>query len=103
MRQYLHAIAVIILLMPVSVLANGLEIPEQGARALARGGAFSARADDPTATIHNPGALSKLKGHRLMYSHNLFWNHSSFTRSEAFTTPAGAELLDAHNDPNGRK
>jgi len=47
---------------PLATHANGLDIPEQGARSLARGGAFSARADDPTATIHNPGAVSKLRG-----------------------------------------
>ncbi len=67
--------------------ASGLEIPEQGARAVGRGGAFSAKADDPTAGIHNPGALVKLDGLQLMYSHNLVWHFATFTRAESVLPP----------------
>ena len=64
-----------------SAFAGGLDFPEQGTRSLARGGAFSAQADDPTAAFIDPGALSKQRGYRLMYSHNLVWEFTEFTRS----------------------
>lgn len=67
--------------------ASGLEIPEQGARSVGRGGAFSARADDATAGIHNPGALVKLDGLDLIYSHNLIWHFATFTRAESVLPP----------------
>jgi hypothetical protein len=87
----------LISLLPVVVSANGLDIPEQGARSLARGGAFSARADDPTATVHNPGAVSKLRGTHIMYSHNLFWNFTDFTRGESTVPPTvGTDMLSGH-------
>jgi long-subunit fatty acid transport protein len=87
----------LISLLPAVVSANGLDIPEQGARSLARGGAFSARADDPTATVHNPGAVSKLRGTHIMYSHNLFWNFTDFTRGESTVPPTvGTDMLSGH-------
>jgi long-chain fatty acid transport protein len=61
--------------------AGGLEIPDRGARAMARGGAFAARADDPTAVEYNPGALSKLRGTHLTLADDLLWSHTRFTRS----------------------
>lgn len=67
--------------------ASGLEIPEQGARSVARGGAFSARADDASAGIHSPGALVKLDGLNLLYSHNLVWHFATFTRAESALPP----------------
>ena len=42
--------------------AGGMEMPDNGTRALARGGAFTALADDLSAIAHNPGALIKLNG-----------------------------------------
>jgi len=73
--------------------AAGLEIPEQGTLSLARGGAFSAKADDPTAGIHNPGALSKSKGLKLLYDHKLLWSFTSFTRAES-QIPTSAAVDD---------
>lgn len=52
-------------------LAGGFEIPAQGTRALGRGGAFTVKADDPSAMHWNPGKLSLLRGTRLLYDHNI--------------------------------
>ncbi|MCA9537647.1 MAG: outer membrane protein transport protein [Myxococcales bacterium] len=83
------ALTVLVLLTTTGpVWAAGLEIPEQGVRSVSRGGAFSAKANDPTAALHNPGALSKLRGPQLIYSHNLLWHNASFTRAES-QIPAG--------------
>ena len=66
---------------PALALAGGLEVPDLGTRAIARGGAFVAKADDATAVYHNPGAVARLRGLHLAYNHNLIWSHSAFTRS----------------------
>ncbi len=66
---------------PFFALAGGLEVPDLGTRAIARGGAFVAKADDATAVYHNPGAVARLRGLHLAYNHNLIWSHSAFTRS----------------------
>lgn len=87
MRHISSPVALLLLTAAGHAGASGLEIPEQGARSVARGGAFSARADDPTAGIHNPGALVKIDGLALMYSHNLIWHFATFTRAESALPP----------------
>ncbi|MGC6418432.1 MAG: OmpP1/FadL family transporter [Bradymonadia bacterium] len=91
-----YCLALAALLCTTTAQGNGLEIPEQGARSLARGGAFSAKADDATATIHNPGAVSKLKGTHIVYSHNLLWNYSDFTRAETSLGVSSTDALEGH-------
>ncbi len=63
-------------------LAGGLEIPDRGARALARGGAATAAIDDPTAVDLNPGALSRLRGGHVHYGQDLLWARTRFTRAQ---------------------
>ncbi|GMV41023.1 MAG: hypothetical protein AMXMBFR64_27390 [Myxococcales bacterium] len=60
---------------------GGFEIPDHGARAVGRGGAFTAKADDLTAIALNPGGLSRVKGTRFLYSHNLIWHPTTFERA----------------------
>ncbi|MEF3255454.1 MAG: outer membrane protein transport protein [Deferribacterales bacterium] len=48
-----------------TVLANGFQINEQGAKALGMGGAFVAQADDPSAVYFNPAGISFLEGKQL--------------------------------------
>lgn len=84
-----------LLLVPAPLLAAGLELPDHGARALGRGGAFTARADDLTAVALNPGALSRFAGAHLTYSHNIIWGHVAFTRAESQIP----ETIDYGDDP----
>ena len=75
--------------------AGGLEMPDNGTRALARGGAFTALADDLTAIAHNPGALIKLRGTSIMLTNHTFFVDERFTRAESFLAEdrfANAEL-----------
>ena len=51
--------------------AGGLEYAGQGARALGRGGAMAARADDPMVLAHNPAGLAELRGTQLLLDMNL--------------------------------
>ncbi|MBX3186341.1 MAG: outer membrane protein transport protein [Labilithrix sp.] len=71
--------------------AGGFEIPDNGAQALARGGAFVAKADDGTAIYHNPAGFARQRGTRLFGGGNLVLHSFSFQRS--------GEFPDDPNDP----
>ena len=60
MRRYL--IAASVFLCPSLAMAGGFEIPDVGTKALGRGSAFTARADNLSAFLYNPAGLSKSKG-----------------------------------------
>jgi len=55
-------VALISLGIGAPVKAGGYEFPGDGARAIGRGGAFAARADDPMAVVVNPAGLASLPG-----------------------------------------
>ncbi|MDP6946852.1 MAG: hypothetical protein QF464_22070, partial [Myxococcota bacterium] len=61
--------------------AGGMEMPDNGTRALARGGAFTALADDLSAIAHNPGALIKLQGTTVLMNNHVFFVDERFTRA----------------------
>ena len=64
---------------PGSVFASGYSIYEQGARAMANAGAFTARADDPSALFFNPAGIVQLKGQRFNFGTTaIFLTGSSF-------------------------
>jgi len=82
-----------------TVHAGGFEIPGFGARATARGGAFSVLANDLTAFVHNPGGLSRLTGTHMMYNHMVVYNPVTFTRAETGIPNTGYSLSDPPGDP----
>ena len=90
MRRHLPALYALLLCLclPASTWAGGFTYPDQGAAALSRGGAFTARADDPSAIVYNPGALARLKGTHILLSGNVIWESVSFQRL----------IYDAKND-----
>ena len=51
-------LAWVILAAALGVWASGTLVEEQGARASAEGGAFAARADDPSALFYNPAGIA---------------------------------------------
>ena len=59
--------------------AAGFSIYEQGARAMGFAGAFTARADDPSAMYFNPAGLAHLEGTTLLASTNLIYYKSEFS------------------------
>jgi long-chain fatty acid transport protein len=62
-----------------AVLASGYSIYEQGAKATANAGAFTARADDPSAMFYNPAGIASLKGKWFSVGTNaIFLTGSSF-------------------------
>lgn len=62
--------------------AGGFHLPDLGASALARGGAFVARSDDPTGIYHNPGALGRLRGTHFFISGTLLDERLRFDRRQ---------------------
>ena len=58
--------------------AAGYSLFEQGARALGMAGAFTARADDPSAMFFNPAGLAHIEGQALLVSPNAIFYRSEF-------------------------
>ena len=69
------------LIVPAFAFAGGFEYPDNGTTALGRAGAFTAKADDPSAIYYNPAGLSKLRGWKIMLDSNLTFKRVSFTRA----------------------
>jgi len=51
-----------LIMLSTSVFGSGFETHEQGAKAVAMGGAFTAEADDPSAVFYNPAGITQLEG-----------------------------------------
>jgi long-chain fatty acid transport protein len=49
----------------LSVIATGIDVPDQDAFAVARGMAFVATADNPSAIYYNPAGITQLEGHNI--------------------------------------
>ncbi|HKU44701.1 MAG TPA: hypothetical protein VJR89_41360 [Polyangiales bacterium] len=62
---------VVVLAFASGAHAGGLEYSGAGSLGLARGGAVTARADDPMVLAYNPAGLAELRGSQLMVSANL--------------------------------
>lgn len=75
--------------------AGGFEIPDNGTRALGRGGAFTVRADDLSAIALNPGGLSRLSGTGILLNHTLTQKNVRFTRAKT----SMPETVDYGFDP----
>ena len=82
MRQRAGAILTVLALglaLPGAASASGYSIYEQGAKAMANAGAFTARADDPSALFFNPAGIVQLKGKRFNFGTNaIFLTGSKF-------------------------
>lgn len=76
---------------------SGFYIPEVGAKAMALGGAFTARADDLTAIYINPAGLSRVTGTTLLVEDGIMFLHSSFHRAGNF--PAVKNAFTGGNIP----
>lgn len=74
--------------------AAGVDSPDQGVQALSRGGAFAAKADDPSAIYYNPAGLAQQRGTRLLFHSSFLDETASFKRA-----PSGNdEFSEVSND-----
>jgi long-chain fatty acid transport protein len=89
------------------VYAGGLEIPDNGTEALARGGAFTAKADDATALQYNVAGLARQRGTRLLFDGNLVFSTLDFTRAGSYpdapsaATPWGGQAFPTVHNTGG--
>jgi len=80
---------------PGAVFGSGYAIYEQGAKAMASAGAFTARADDPSALFFNPAGILQLDGIRFNLGTNaIFLTGSEFTSTSAPTTGQRFDQID---------
>lgn len=84
-RRSLTIFALFTLLgIPGLAHAGGFEYVAPGTRALGRGGAFMARADDPMALGYNPAALAFLPGYQLMLGSHLAFQDACVERTGTY-------------------
>ena len=86
--------------LPATASAGGFEIPDTGARAAGRGGAFTVGASDLTALHYNPGSLAKFRGTTFLYNHNLVFHNTRFERApltDAWGADAGTTFPEVSN------
>ncbi len=69
---------------PLLARAQGFEYGSPGTRALGRGGAVAARADDPMALGYNPAALAFLPGYQVMAGSHLAFYDACVQRSGTY-------------------
>ena len=103
MKRWVRASMVLGALATVAVCgtarAGGFEFPDNGTIALGRGGAFAARADDPTAIWYNPAGLAGLKGTRTLIDLN--FPHLKVDFDRAGVDANGASLYPTASNQAG--
>lgn len=101
--------AVLLTIYPASYArAGGFdELPDQGAQALGRGGAFTAKADDSTAMYWNIAGIARQRGTKLAINSNIHFNTFYFQRSGTYAdnatdpaTPWGGKPYPLVEDKN---
>lgn len=86
--RYRWVLFVLVLtLLPAAALAGGIEVPDNGTRAMGRAGAYSAAVAEPSAMYYNPAALTQIDGFALTVNANLWFFDVSFQRSPLTVEP----------------
>ncbi len=75
-----RALLLLLLLTPASARGGGFSYPDLGAAALSRGGAFVARADDPTALWYNTAGAALAAGTQILVDVNIFNENIRYQR-----------------------
>lgn len=93
-RSPLFVLAATVAALPTSLAhAGGFEFPDNGVRALGRGGAFVARADDPTAIYHNPSGITRLTKPSLLVDLNVSHVDYRFKRAPTRRTTRSGQAV----------
>ena len=100
MKQHLtHFIGIVILsLIAVSItFAGGYQINEQDARAVGMGGAFVARASDPSAIYYNPAGLTSQNGINILAGVDFIIPSTSFTSTSTSITSSATTKISTNS------
>jgi long-chain fatty acid transport protein len=65
LRKYVSVSAGMLLACPGMSYGHGFRLPDQDAQATARGEAFAATANNPSAIYYNPAGITQLRGHNV--------------------------------------
>jgi long-chain fatty acid transport protein len=102
MRNSVRMMVLVAALAPGVAAAGGFEVPDNGVRAVGRGGANAVGVSDLTAAHYNPGALARLSGPLVVtIDDNLFFHHESFQRAQldpGWGPPYGGRTFDKVED-----
>lgn len=97
-RSFAVAVAVLFITSPAR--AGGIALPGYGSQAQPRAGAFTAKADDPSAIYHNPAGMMKIPGTAVYIGVNLVGFDQSFERAGTYeSTGVEGEEVDYAGDP----
>ena len=89
---------ILCLIVTSSVLySGGFQLNEHGARSMSQGGAFAARANDPSAIYFNPAGLAHLDGTRLMLGATVIFPNIAFTPHYSNPFANNTEEIDAES------
>src|SRR5882672_4097717 len=75
------SIVLLAALTPATLHALGTRIADQDPAATARGNAFAATADNPSAIYYNPAGITQLEGQNASYSIYAIYLNSHYTSS----------------------
>jgi len=75
-----------VVIAPHAVQALGIRVPDQDPFAIARGNAYVATANNPSAIYYNPAGITQLSGHNLSLGANIL------SVSDKYTSPTGLEF-----------
>src|ERR1051325_10194919 len=83
------------LILPANGWALGIRLFDHDAFATARGDAFVATADNPSAIYYNPAGITQLRGHNARASVNVLDVQSEFenSRGRGFDSQNGVALV----------
>ena len=91
MKKILSSLVLVAALTPAATHALGTRIADQDPTATARGNAFAATADNPSAIYYNPAGITQLEGQN--FSIGVY----SIALKSKFSSPTGAEF-DTKNE-----
>ncbi|NOZ84912.1 MAG: hypothetical protein GXP49_01350 [Deltaproteobacteria bacterium] len=88
-KRIMLVTGLLFLMLPLETHAAGGVIPDRGARAMARGGAFAAGPPDLQQAYYNPAGLAGLAGTHLCMDNGFIWNQVDFKRAADLIHPGG--------------
>ncbi len=98
------AAATAVAAIPSTAWGFGIEIPENGATAFGRGGAFMTRASDPSAVMQNVAGIAGLSGFQITLSSNIGRFEHCYQRTGNYQGSSSGASVDATGtifDPGG--
>ncbi|CAM2833807.1 OmpP1/FadL family transporter [Rariglobus hedericola] len=88
----LFPLALAAIFTPATAFANGTRLPNQDAEATARGNAFVATADNPSAIYYNPAGLTQLSGVQVLAGSYVIETQNDYHPTTGGTVEAKREI-----------